>query len=439
MTKSNDLSTSYLHDYSKSLQPKLSKWRRYLHQHPELGWCEFLTSSYIKEALEPLKCDVYTGEAVTKSDQRLGLPTEEIRQFYYRLAEEKLGPSQFLEEIAQSHTGVVARFETGKPGKHMAFRFDIDALPIQEVELKDHIPEKEGFRSNRQQTMHACAHDGHTAIGLGLAQFLDQHLDELTGTYTLLFQPSEEGLRGARSMVEKGWLDGVDLFLSGHIMEGELGTVTATTQGQLASTKYETTFHGRSAHAGANPDSGANAILAAAHATIGLHGISRHHAGDSRINVGQINGGQGKNIIADYAKIGFETRGSTTEVNTYISNEAHRIIEGAARMQNVTYETKKQGESISVPSNREWVGKVKQALTDSHIVTTIIDDGVVGGSEDATLMMKAVQDQGGLATYMLYHSPLAGLHHQPNFDYHENVLCVAVHTLMSLVAAEQRS
>src|SRR5690606_32834900 len=90
-------------------------------------------------------------------------------------------------------------------------------LEVEEADGASHLPAAGSFRSARPGMMHACGHDGHTAIGLGVAEALAECNEQLDGEVRLIFQPAEEGCRGAKSIVDAGWLDGVDYFFSGHI------------------------------------------------------------------------------------------------------------------------------------------------------------------------------------------------------------------------------
>ncbi len=135
--------------------------------------------------------------------------------------------------------------------------------------------------------MHACGHDGHTAIGLGLAHTLKQFESGLHGVIKLIFQPAEEGTRGARAMVDAGVVDDVDYFTAVHIGTGvPAGTVVCGSDNFMATTKFDAHFTGTAAHAGAKPEDGHNALLAAAQATLALHAIAPHSEGASRVNVG---------------------------------------------------------------------------------------------------------------------------------------------------------
>ncbi|WP_236838840.1 amidohydrolase [Caldalkalibacillus salinus] len=423
-------------DFLARLRPQLTEWRRDFHQHPELGWTEYRTTYHIAQILKPLGFDITVGKDVLVSEERMGVPTEEELHTCEQRAVEEGVPEAWVEKMQGGHTGLVAQWDTGRPGPHFAFRFDIDALPILESQEDSHLPQQHGFRSRHEGEMHACGHDGHATIGLGLAHWIKRMKDELDGRFTLLFQPAEEGSRGAKAMVEKGWLDDVDYFLSGHIGIQSLpvGHVVATTSGFLATTKMNVLFHGTSAHAGFAPEQGKNALLAAAATALHLQGITRHSEGATRINVGTLEAGSGRNIIADFGKIQLETRGETTALNQYMVQEAQRIIQATARLYDVDVEIDIVGEGIGTESDQAWISVVEQACASSEHIQHVAPHIHAGGSEDVTYMMNRVQDQGGQATYMVFGTPLPAGHHHPQFDYDEDVLAVAVEALGRTVA-----
>ena len=238
----------------------------------------------------------------------------------------------------------------------MAMRFDIDALGVIEDTSDEHRPAREGFGSVNAGMMHACGLDGHATIGLGVARILASLKDELHGTVKLIFQPSEEGVRGAKSIVENGHLDGVQYLLGSHVdslRENDPGLITPGSFGSLATTKYDVVFRGCSSHAGGSPHLGKNVMLAAATAVMNLYSIPRHGKGATRVNVGTLHAGSGRNVIADEAKMEIEVRGETTEINEYVSEYALSIPESAAKMHGCTCEIKLMGAANSLNSDQE--------------------------------------------------------------------------------------
>ncbi|SES28432.1 amidohydrolase [Salisediminibacterium halotolerans] len=418
----------------QNVEGKLTAWRRAFHERAEIGWCEYETTYAIYEALAPLSFKLFTGQDVTKADSRMGLPATDVDEAYAQAAA-KTVPAEFLASISGGHTGVVAVLQTGQPGPHTALRFDIDALPITESTDADHLPVAAGFRARHEGAMHACAHDGHITIGLGVAHVLEALKDELAGTYTLIFQPAEEGSRGAKSIVDNGWLDGVDQFLSGHIgiQSLNVGQVAATATQFLATTKIDCTYKGTSAHAGMNPHEGSDALLAGAAAAVHLQAIPPHPDGITRLNVGTLHAGSGRNIIADQAKLEIETRGETTALNQYVVDKAVDILSGAAKMHGVTEEIQFVGEGVAADCDQAWIERIKRVVRASSRAIDVIDALPVRASEDVTHMMKRVQENGGTATYLLFGTPLSYNHHHPKFDFAEATLAVAVETLVRTV------
>ncbi|MCP3027228.1 amidohydrolase [Halobacillus sp. A5] len=421
--------------FVKQIEPYLNKWRRHLHQYPELGFTEYYTTSLLGEELKKLGFTVYSGREALETEARYGVPkASEIKANEKRAIENGVS-EEWMDKMRDGHTGIVAVYDTEKSGSHLAFRFDIDALPIEEAEQAEHIPHKEGFGSRYKGIMHACGHDGHTTIGLGLARFIAENHEHLKGRFTLLFQPAEEGGRGARAMTEKGWLQGVDEFYSGHIGINSLpvGTIAATTRGFLASSKLNVYFKGQSSHSGMKPEAGRNALLAAATAATQLHGISRHSDGISRVNVGKLIAGNGRNIISDRGYLELETRGENQDINQYMQTEARRIIEASALMYQVEAEVEFVGETEEVKCDESLIPSITKACESSEFITRVDPYAMVSGSEDASFMMNAVQANGGKATYMLFGTYLPDNHHSPNFDFEEEVLPVAVDAYIQIV------
>ena len=142
----------------QDLAPRVVEWRRQIHQFPELGFKEQLTAEFISRCLSEWGIEHQTGVA---------------------------------------KTGVVAVVNGSQPGPVLGIRADMDALPIQE---ENQVP----YRSCHDGVMHACGHDGHVAIALGTAFYLNQHRDSFAGTVKFIFQPAEEGPGGAKPMIEGG-------------------------------------------------------------------------------------------------------------------------------------------------------------------------------------------------------------------------------------------
>ncbi|MDQ0428067.1 aminobenzoyl-glutamate utilization protein A [Planomicrobium stackebrandtii] len=416
---------------NEELQIQMVSWRRDLHKHAESGFLEMRTASLVAGRLSRLGYPLKMAEEVMKADQRMGMPSQEILAAHYKWAEANGADLEWLPNFKDGMTGIVAVLETGRPGPTLAYRFDMDALDIQEEMAEGHIPFDQGFQSVNADKMHACAHDGHTSIGLGFAETLMSNKEKLAGTIKLIFQPAEEGTRGAKSMVAAGVVDDVDVFIAMHLGTGvPTGEFVAGNAGFLATTKLDVVFKGVASHAGGKPEEGRNALMAASSAILGLNGIPRHSAGASRINVGVLNAGSGRNIIPATAQMKIETRGETSEINDYIRTQAFAVLEGAAAMYGVEVSTDVVGEAKSSIPSKELVETLHSIAQSSPFFTKTIDWSTdSAGSEDATYYMEHVKAHGGLATYCIVGSDLAAGHHNERFDFDEASMLSAVDVL----------
>ncbi|RNB87495.1 amidohydrolase [Brevibacillus fluminis] len=411
-----------------NLFQKLVNWRRDFHRHPEVGWTEFRTAAIIAAELSALGFAVRAGREVVEPGARTGVPHPDSMLAAKKRALQLGAEPAWVEKLEDGLTGVVGVWETGRPGPTVAFRFDIDALPIREADTATHVPYRQGYASRIDGVMHACGHDGHAAIGLGLATWIAEGVDGLTGTVKLIFQPAEEGSRGAKAMVAAGILDEVDYLLSGHIglMATRQNQVVCGVTDFFASLKWDVRFDGVAAHAGFAPHEGRNALLAAATAAVQLHAIARHSSGVSRINVGRLEGGESRNAIASHALLQLELRATTNEVLGYLETEAGRIIHAAAQMYGVHAEITLVGESIAAPCDPALLDIVEACARDEELATNVVRTLPFNASEDITYMMEAVQKRGSLATYMLFGTELAAGHHNAAFDFREETMPLAV-------------
>ena len=415
----------------------LSNWRRKFHTYPEPGWLEFWTTSEIAEQLEAWGYDVYVGKELNASE-RMGVPKEALVQQFFDAAKAKGAREKWLSKMEGGYTGALAILETGKPGPTILFRVDIDALPIFETLDEAHVPNKLGFRSQNDGYMHACGHDSHMAIGLGLAEQIMIHKEQLTGTIKILFQPAEEGVRGAASIVDSPYFANIDYLFALHIGTGvKARQFVAGTEGFFATTKYDVTIKGVAAHAGSAPEEGKNALLAAAQAALSLHSLPTHSGGGHRLNVGTLRAGSGRNVIASQAEMEIEVRGETTNVNEFYEERVQAIFASIAQMYGVTADVRKVGNAISITSDRALCEKV--ASTARAIGVDTVDYAVFkGGSEDATFLMRRVQQEGGQAVYSIMGTDLAAGHHHECFDIREEDMLTAVNVWLCVLVELQR-
>lgn len=259
------------------LLPRITAWRRDLHQHPELGNHEVRTAGIVAAELKKLGYEVRTGVA---------------------------------------HTGVVGVLDSGRPGPRVAIRADMDGLPVtEEVDLPFASKARGEYLGKPVGIMHACGHDAHVAMTLGVATALAKARKDLHGAVMLIFQPAEEGAPpgeegGAPLMVKEGVFDGFkpDAILGMHVVSAyPVGTVALREGGMMASSDtFRITVEGRQSH-GATPWKGIDPIVTAAQIVTSAQTIVSRQLDLNRnpavITFGMFNGGQRFNIVPDRAEL----------------------------------------------------------------------------------------------------------------------------------------
>lgn len=414
----------------ESIKSNMKNLRREFHKIAEPGWLEFQTTIRIIDYLKTYGYEVSYGKAI-HSDNRMGVPTlKEIKAYTDKV---DFDADYDISEILEGYTGAVARLDTGKDGPTIGLRFDIDANAIEETSDKDHLANIEGFKSQNDFAMHACGHDGHMSIGLSIGKWISEKKENLRGKFVLIFQPAEEGVRGARSMVEKGMVDDLDYLLAGHIGLGiESGVLGIGTIGFLATSKFDISFEGVPSHAGAAPEEGKNALLAAASCAINLHTLTQFGSGMSRLNVGILNAGTGRNIVPSHASMKIETRGENEEVNASLKEKVKNVIEGSAKTFDVEYKVVEAGGAPAYNKyDKEFIKEISEKLKKEGF--NIVTGRSLGGSEDVSYMMNRVEENGGKSVHFGYGTNLAAGHHNDKFDFEEDALLMAFDALKSTI------
>ena len=415
-----------------SLKDELIKDRRYFHSHPETGWFTFFMTAVLAKRLSDLGYEVSLGEKVVKSDARLGVGSKEQCQKAIERAKTLLSPEEakYLEYMKDGLTGLTAFIDTKRAGKFTAFRFDIDSVDVTESADADHRPCKDGFGADIAGIMHACGHDGHASIGLGVAKLIAENLDDFNGKFKFIFQTAEEGTRGAVAMEVAGVLEGIEYLLGGHIgfqAETNRGIICGTNK-LLATSKFDVHITGRSAHAAGAPEEGANALLAAAQMALNMHGITRHAKGVTRINVGVLRAGEGRNVIAPNGYLACETRGEDTNLNEFMYKKCMDIVKGVSEIYDVDSKVVMTGGTSGANSDKEVTEIFYEAAKQSPFID---DDKIVkeldfGACEDFAHFMRALQDRGAKSGYMMIGTNLKAGHHNSKFDFDEECLVAGV-------------
>jgi aminobenzoyl-glutamate utilization protein A len=405
--------------------PRLAVWRRDLHSRPETAWTEFRTAALAARHLLDLGYTVRLGQQALDPAFLGPRPDEHtLRAAQERAVREGADP----ELVARMDGGYPALWAdlpcSGEAGPRLAFRFDMDANSIQESVEPGHRPCREGFASLHPGCMHACGHDAHTALGLGLAAVLVGVREHLRGRVRLIFQPAEEDGGGALPMLKAGALDGVEQLVGLHvgIRATHTGAIICGARDFMAYSGFDVRYAGNPAHAGLAPHEGRNALLAACSATLGMYAVTRHGDGNSRINVGQIRAGQARNIIPAEAELKVETRGFTTEINSFMLQEAQRIASEAGDMWNCSCSV---SPPITLPggsSSPEMSARIARIARSIPAFTHIVQEEKFGATEDFAVLLEAIQQRGGQGAYIQLGADRAAGHHSDSFDFDENAL-----------------
>ena len=405
---------------------ELKKNRRELHQYPEIGFREFWTTAKICQYLDALGIEFKFGRALYREIKDVAIEKVFLSHLpdldrFFQNAQEKLVSDKWLAAQEGGYTGVVAHIKGHKSGPVFGFRFDIDGLPVKESTDADHVPAREGFASTND-CMHACGHDGHITIGLGLAARLVKHRDQLAGDVYLIFQPGEEGFGGGKVFQHFPAVKKLDYLISLHLGIYNEKKIIPNCK-FLACQWFKVQFTGVGAHAAVSPELGKNALLAASAAVGQLYAISRHSQGMQRIGVGRFHSDNPTNIVADNAKFDFELRGENNDISGYLYDRASTIIDSAAKMHGCRSEITLRGESITLDNDPALSLTVKQAALNLGAAEgDIVDFYLTPGGEDAFYLGDMVHKHGGKSTYICLGSPTKGGHHNPKFDFEEDMM-----------------
>lgn len=436
------LSPDTIHQQVLGLAPFISALRRDLHRHPETSWLEYRTAAITARYLLDMGYDVTLGADAVCAKARLDPPCP------HRCAEERSravaegAEPELVARMGDGLTGLWADLHcTGADNEPsnssdpiLALRFDMDANDIVECPETQHYPTHEGFASCHAGAMHACGHDGHTAIGMGVAALLKRLQHHLRGTVRLVFQPAEELGQGALSMLRAGAMQGVDKLVGLHLgVQAGPGDIICGTTHFLATTTFEAAFEGKASHAGIAPEEGRNALMAATAAVQSFHAIPRHGHGPTRINVGQLTVDGAPNIIPARAWLAGETRGVTSAINAHMMDEVERMTAASAGMWGCQSRLRRVSECPSGASDPAMAERVARMAKELGGFKNIIPSQEFWASEDFTWLLNGVQEQGGQGTYIQLGVNRPGGHHTERFDFNEDVLPRGMELLVRLV------
>ncbi len=392
---------SRVKEITDQITPMVVEWRRDFHAHPELSNREKRTSRVVAERLREIGVDeIDTGIA---------------------------------------HYGVIALIKGEHPGPTVGLRADMDALPITE---ETGLP----FASKNRGVMHACGHDGHTAILLGTAKVLSQMRDQINGTVKLIFQPAEEGPPageegGARLMVKEGVLKNpnVSAIFGLHVFPTlETGKIGYRAGGMFASVdRFKVKIRGKGVHA-AYPWDGIDPVVTSANIVLGLQTIASRIV-DTRqpvvVTVGMINGGQRWNIIPDVVILEGTVRTHSREVREQTKEAFERIITNTAKAHGATAEITYESMAPVAWNDPDLTKRILPTLRRAVGEENVVKFEPTMGGEDFAYFSKEVP--GSYIILGIRNESVGAVNalHTSNFIIDEEALKLGVRT-MSLLALD---
>ncbi|HEU5327877.1 MAG: M20 metallopeptidase family protein [Thermomicrobiales bacterium] len=364
-------------DAAWEIGPEVVANRRYLHQHPELSFHEEQTSRFVAEKLRDLGIETHTGIATN---------------------------------------GVLGILRGARPGKTVLLRADMDALPIEEL---NDVP----YKSQVPGVMHACGHDAHTAILLGVARLLSERTGEFAGTVKLAFQPAEEvPPGGAKPMIDAGIMENphVDAAFGVHMAQELPAGTIGITPGPLCAAPdfFVATIKGLGGHA-ARPHAAVDPVVVAAHCIVALQTLVSRETNPLRpavITVGQLQAGTVSNVIPEEAVLRGTVRTFDEETRQHIARRLGELIEGIATAMRATASVEYIFGYPSLVNDVAMAGLVREVVSDLLGPDRVLErePGMVG--ED---MAYFLQKAPGCFFQVGTNNPERGLiygHHHPRFD-----------------------
>jgi amidohydrolase len=367
---------------AQALKGTLSRWRRDFHRHPELGFQEHRTADVVARELSRLGLEVRTGIA---------------------------------------GTGIAAVLAGQRPGPTVLLRFDMDALPIEEQTGASYASQTPGV-------MHACGHDGHLAIGLGVAHILQDRRQAMAGRILFVFQPAEEGLGGASRMIEEGVLkDPVpSASLAVHLWnQHPLGWIGLTPGPAMAGAEIlEIEVTGRGSH-GALPHQAADPVLAAAQLVTALQSVVARNVNPlspAVVSITQVSAGDAFNVIPPQAKLRGTIRTFEPEVRIMVLERVEEVARGVAQALGCQANVRIEPATPAVV-NDPLLTRRLQNLAARLFPDAIVETGERSMvSEDMAFFLRAAP---GCMMLVGSANPGRGLdaaHHNPRFDFDEAAL-----------------
>ncbi|MFD0047967.1 M20 family metallopeptidase [Actinomycetes bacterium NPDC127524] len=370
---------------------KVKEWRRYLHQHPELSFKEEKTAQFVYEQLNSF------------GGLRVSRPTK---------------------------TSVVAALTGNKPGKVLGLRADMDALPIQEENQVDYVSQNPGV-------MHACGHDGHTAMLLGAAKQLSRQREDIEGEIRFIFQHAEElPPGGAQELVNAGVLDDVDYIVGIHLMStiprGKVGIVYGPVTAN--SDTFDITIKGKGGHS-SQPENSVDPVLMAAQFITSLQQIVSRNLDPAEklvVSTTTLQAGIAKNVIPETVHIGGSVRSFLPGVRELAVTSIEQIAKGVTEAHGGSYDFQYHYGYSSVVNDRELTKVVEEFIVEEFGRDYVEHgEGAMGGEDFSAYLQKAP----GCFIPVGAGNTKKGItypHHHPRFDIDEDALEDGVRIFVNL-------
>ncbi len=381
-----------VHEAAQALREQVVADRRHFHRNPELGFHEYDTAAYVAERLRALGIEPQTGVA---------------------------------------ETGVVGLIRGATPGRCVLLRADMDALPLTEETGAE-------YRSERPGAMHACGHDGHTAILLNVAEVLMQRRDEIKGTVKLVFQPAEEGPGGAKPMIEAGVMTNpeVDACFGLHLLNDHpVGTLVV--QGgplQASADEFELTVEGVGGH-GAAPHQAVDAIAIGAAIVNELQRIVSREVDPldaAVITVGSFHAGTKHNIIASRAELHGTIRALKPQTRAFLQRRIVEIATQVAAASRATCDAR-INTLYPVTVNDNAMAAFARSVAEKLVAPEqVITAPPVMGAEDMSFFLNAAPGCYIFLGSANHERHLDHPHHSPLFDFDEACLPLGIELLSQL-------
>lgn len=372
---------------------ELVHYRRDFHRYPELGFQETRTAGIVAESLSSMGLKVQAG----------------------------IGK-----------TGVIGLLEGLRDGPTVLLRFDMDALPVEEENEVDYASQTIGL-------MHACGHDGHMAVGLGVARVLAGYRNQIAGKVKFLFQPAEEGLGGALAVMADRALENpkpdvaMALHLWNNIPIGQIRVTTGPTM--AASSIFTLTVKGKGGH-GAAPHKSVDPILAAAHIVAALQSIVSRNVDPLQsvvVTVGQISAGTTFNVIPEEA----ELKGTVRSYNNELHRLAYRRILEMAQNMAAAFRCSATMETVAIVPTVVNASEPAAAVREAATAIVGEENVIAGQTMEAEDMGFILEEVPGCYFFVGSANDEIGLnypHHHPRFDFDERAMIYGVATMAQATA-----